>query len=103
MAIKPGNGVGVFVGTEPARLGVVLRVTEKAGNAEPLLNVAIPWVNADGLTATMGSVLDVPHIEDAPECGSRSDEGHYRWNYSGPEVLVRKALPAEGEPDAGSG
>jgi len=91
MSIQIGNVVGISIGGEAPRAGIVVAQRAAPGNAEPLLDIAVAWLDVHGTHATMGQVNDVPYTDDAPG-------GHYRWTYSGPEVLVRKALA---EPDAG--
>jgi hypothetical protein len=98
--VKPGCVVGLIVGGESARGALVLAQRENPGNAEPLLDVVATWLSPDGSRATSSEVRDVPFTDDAPG-------GHYRWTYSGPEVLVRKAvadpaLATEGGANPGS-
>ncbi len=87
MAIRVGGVVAIKIGDELPRAGIVLRQREGAvGHAEPLLDIMVAWLSADGLSADVGRVNDVPHAEDSPT-------NHYQWTYGGPEVLVRRATP----------
>lgn len=81
--IEPGKVVGVEIGAGSARPGLVLAVGRKNdGDAEPILDVLITYESESGVV-TAGQLNHVPYAGDQPDA-------HWRWKYSGPEVLVRR-------------